>query len=354
MSAHRLFLAAIALAVLPTAVFAKTDTATDLAGRILLQVESRGEAWYVNPVDHRRYYLGRPTDVQRVMSALGLGISDADLGKIPAVNVAGSRGDRALRDRLAGRILLQVESKGEAWYVDPLSKERHPLGRPADAFRLLQTQGLGITTAMLESIPEGRTDLKTVRFSVPFTPQAPFAEWFDVRQQEGCEEASAIMAVKWAKGEPLTLMEARTKILAMADWQQEEYGYYHDTSVQDTADRLIRGFLGYDGIRVVRDIDTYDIIDALEDGKVVVTAINGRTVGNPFFAPPGPLRHMVVVTGYDAATDEFFVHDPGTKNGADFRYAHSAMESSLRDYPSGRYAPIPANVGTAMIAVSKK
>jgi hypothetical protein len=353
MSFVRLILA-LALLAAPAATFAQTTAAMRLSGRILLQVESKGEAWYVNPVDGRRYSLGRPADAQRIMSELGLGVSNADLAKIPAANAVGSRGDTALRSRLAGRILLQVESRGEAWYVDPLSRERHPLGRPADAFRLLQTQGLGISNAELAKIPVGRTDLATVRYDVPFTPQAPFAEWFDARQQEGCEEASVVMAVKWATGDPLTLMEARTRILAMADWQQKEFGYYHDTSVQDTADRLFRSYFRFTDYEVVRDIDAYDIIEALEGGDIVVTAINGRTVGNPFFAPPGPLRHMVVVTGYDADTDEFLVHDPGTKNGADFRYTHAAMAASLRDYPSGRYAPIPPGTGTAMIVVHRK
>lgn len=33
-----------------------------LTGRILLQVESHGEAWYVNQTNLKRYYLGRPSD----------------------------------------------------------------------------------------------------------------------------------------------------------------------------------------------------------------------------------------------------------------------------------------------------
>jgi len=36
-------------------------------GKILLQVEGNGEAWYVNPGDGKRYFLGRPADAFRVM-----------------------------------------------------------------------------------------------------------------------------------------------------------------------------------------------------------------------------------------------------------------------------------------------
>lgn len=51
-------------------------------GRILIQAEGRGEAWYVNPRDAKRYYLGRPEDALRVMSRLGLGISNSDFLKL--------------------------------------------------------------------------------------------------------------------------------------------------------------------------------------------------------------------------------------------------------------------------------
>lgn len=52
------------------------------AGRILLQVENSGEAWYVNPSDLKRYYLGRPSDAIRIMRELSLGISRENLALI--------------------------------------------------------------------------------------------------------------------------------------------------------------------------------------------------------------------------------------------------------------------------------
>lgn len=39
-----------------------------------------------------------------------------------------------LSNRLKGKILLQVESAGEAWYVNPDNEKRYYLGRPSDAF----------------------------------------------------------------------------------------------------------------------------------------------------------------------------------------------------------------------------
>ncbi|MEK7097737.1 MAG: hypothetical protein AAB906_02725, partial [Patescibacteria group bacterium] len=54
-----------------------------LSGRILLQVEANGEAWYVNPSDQKKYYMGRPDDAFDLMRSFGAGITNSDLKKIP-------------------------------------------------------------------------------------------------------------------------------------------------------------------------------------------------------------------------------------------------------------------------------
>jgi len=119
---------------------------------ILLQVEQNGEAWYVDPTTLNRYSLGRPDDALSVMRSVGLGITNADLALIPTAG-SGSTGNVSLKTRLSGRILLQVESHGEAWYVYPKTLERTYLGRPADALAAMSSLGLGITDANLATIP---------------------------------------------------------------------------------------------------------------------------------------------------------------------------------------------------------
>jgi hypothetical protein len=56
--------------------------AKKIAGKIFIQVENRGEAWYISPVDYKKYYLGRPVDMLEAMRKLGLGITNNDLSKI--------------------------------------------------------------------------------------------------------------------------------------------------------------------------------------------------------------------------------------------------------------------------------
>ncbi|OGL69480.1 hypothetical protein A3D60_04140 [Candidatus Uhrbacteria bacterium RIFCSPHIGHO2_02_FULL_47_29] len=121
-----------------------------LAGRILLQVQSKGEAWYVHPITLKRYYLGRPADAFRIMREQGLGITNANLSRVPEASRSGTL-PRSL-NHVSGRILLQVQSKGEAWYIHPVTLKRHYLGRPHDAFRIMREQGLGITDSDLAKI----------------------------------------------------------------------------------------------------------------------------------------------------------------------------------------------------------
>ncbi len=125
--------------------------AKSLSGRILLSVEESGEAWYVNPVDLRRYYLGRPTDAFNIMRQLGLGITESDFQQIAQAEMPVS-GNLDLARRLSGRIILQVEKNGEAWYINPLNLKKYYLGRPTDAFNIMRQLGLGISRHNLAQI----------------------------------------------------------------------------------------------------------------------------------------------------------------------------------------------------------
>lgn len=146
--------------------------ASNLSGRILLDVERNGEAWYIYPKDNKRYYLGRPHDAFAVMRELGLGINEVDFQKIASADME-VEGDLDLAKRLAGLIILQVEKNGEAWYINPLTYKKHYLGRPNDAFKIMRELGLGINRANLarinkNTLDESIDDYSSYRHRVPF------------------------------------------------------------------------------------------------------------------------------------------------------------------------------------------
>ena len=115
-----------------------------LAGMILLQVEQNGQAWYVNPADYKRYYLGRPNDTLTVMKKFGLGVNDSYMS---------SR--TTYPDRLLGKILINVDKGGEAYYVYPKDKKAYFLGRPENAFAVMKQLGLGISNENIRKISVG-------------------------------------------------------------------------------------------------------------------------------------------------------------------------------------------------------
>ncbi len=193
---------------------------------------------------------------------------------------------------------------------------------------------------------------KDVLFDVPFTSQAPFGNWSDPKKQDGCEEAVAIMAVAWARGENLTPKIADGEISKISEFELSEYGHFHDTSANDTAERIFKEYLKYDNIEIRYDIGKNDIKRELYKGNIVIVPTNGQLLGNPYYTPPGPTTHMLVVKGYDVGTKEFITNDPGTRRGESFRYNEDVLEKALFDYPTGSHEKVE-EIRTAMIIVRK-
>lgn len=137
-----------------------------LKGKIMLLVEKEGQAFYLNPKfnngNYEMYYLGRPRDAFEIMRQQGVGISNNDLEKIPvADNYCPSYTPNCGKTNLhnldfansqKGKIFLQVENDGEAWYVNPNNGKRYFLGRPADAFQVMRNLGIGISDSDFDKL----------------------------------------------------------------------------------------------------------------------------------------------------------------------------------------------------------
>lgn len=211
---------------------------------------------------------------------------------------------------------------------------------------------------VLEPVKDKEDDKKeipvkkeNILFDVTFTSQAPFGEWSDPRQQDACEEASALMAVKWARGESFTLEEAKEEILQISKYQTDNFGEYRDTSADDTLARIIHGYFGFKNAEVQKNITKKDIIAELEKGNLVVIPTDGQLLYNPNFTPPGPERHMLVIRGYDYDKKIFITNDPGTRQGKSYKYNEDILFTAIQNYPTGYHEPID-KVEKAMITIS--
>lgn len=196
-------------------------------------------------------------------------------------------------------------------------------------------------------------EIKNVSLEVPFSAQAPFGNWSDVRKQEGCEEAVVIMAMAWVRGEGLTPQEADDRINEISVLEEKELGTFQDTSAKDTVEIIFQKYYKYDNVEIIYEIGKDDIKAELSKGNLILVPTNGRLLMNPNYTPPGPTTHYLLVSGYDPLAKEFITHDPGTRNGEKYRYDEDILESALLDYPTGSHEKIEEEK-TAMIIVRKE
>lgn len=169
----------------------------------------------------------------------------------------------------------------------------------------------------------------SILIEVPFTSQAPFANWDDVHE-ESCEEASLIMVKYALSGDQLTGQVAEAEIQKMKDFQLERYGFYEDSSMRQLK-QLAEDFYGMDNLKIVYDFKKDEIKKQLSQGSILILPAAGRKLGNPNFTPPGPLYHNLVAIGYDG--NKIITNDPGTRKGKKYIYDLDILYEAIHDFP---------------------
>lgn len=203
-------------------------------------------------------------------------------------------------------------------------------------------------------LPQTQKLKESVLIDVPFVAQAPTGDWKNPREQDGCEEAASYMAMLWVKGEkpPQDAKEQEDILLELSDWEETQFGSFHDTSVEDTVSRLYTNFYHYANVKVEKNITADLIKNELSQGKIIQAPFDGRKLNNPFYTAGGPERHNLLIIGYDEKTQEFITNDNGTRHGKNYRYKYEILLNALRDYPTGDHLPITENK-KEMIVISK-
>lgn len=226
---------------------------------------------------------------------------------------------------------------GLGWFLVVSNEERDETPAVADVV-VPPAEPAPVLPAEPEPVSVPVLPTRSLIVGVPFTVQAPSANWSDPVFQDACEEASILMASAWVSGTTLTPRIAEARISALAQYQVKRFGHSVDTSVVDT-DATLRDFFKIETTQVRRGITAMDIQEALADERIVIVPTDGRKLKNPNFRAPGPPRHMLVIVGYDTVTDEFIVNDPGTRKGEGYRYPTSVLMDAILDYETGKHAP---------------
>lgn len=208
------YLFAILLSLLPVHfALAKTSSLFDrLKGRILLQVQAKGQAWYVDPESGtKRVALSDPETALNFFRADSKSIKNQDLTKIKIdlstlsgidkdndglpddleksigtdftqvdtdgdgysdkVELANGYDplgngrlvfDSNIANKYKGWALVQTESKNEIWYVDPVGGQRYLLNNATAVSRMIRKLGLGINNSNLNLIKEVKVEIPKI------------------------------------------------------------------------------------------------------------------------------------------------------------------------------------------------
>lgn len=164
--------------------------------------------------------------------------------------------------------------------------------------------------------------------NVPFTSQAPLANW-DAIFKEACEEAASLMVHYYYQNKIFTPEIATAEILKMVDWQNKSFSGHFDLTAKETA-QMIREYFAYNGVEVIDNPDIDLIKWHIACGRPIIVPAAGQQLNNPYFRTPGPIYHMLVIKGYTET--QFITNDPGTKHGEDFLYDYSIVMNALHDW----------------------
>jgi len=179
---------------------------------------------------------------------------------------------------------------------------------------------------------ESKSDLtipaQEIFILVPFTTQAPYAVW-DEYHEEACEEASLIMLKYFLDQKKLNPEIAEKEIQALIDFQIKKYGDYRDSTAQELVG-LAKDFYGMKNLEVVYDFTKDDLKKYLAEGKPIIIPAAGRLLGNPYFTPPGPLYHNLVLVGYNK--NRIITNDPGTRRGEGYTYDIDILYNAIHDF----------------------
>lgn len=170
-----------------------------------------------------------------------------------------------------------------------------------------------------------------IHYDVPFTSQAPFRNW-GMPYQEACEEAAVLITMRYFDNQGFRdKYDARDALLKIIDWEKQNFGFYKDSSATTTA-KIITDFYNYKNVKINYKITIEKIKKELAEGNLIIIPVAGRNLENPYFTPPGPIYHNLVIIGYNDEKEIFYTNDPGIMSGKDFKYSYQNIIESIADW----------------------
>jgi hypothetical protein len=212
----------------------------------------------------------------------------------------------------------------------PLAVERDdiPLATPIEQTNEPTTTSYQLQTTSSPSLPT------SFNLFVPFTSQAPHADWSQP-YQDACEEASLLTVHYFWSDQTFTPEKADVEIKKLVAFENDQLGSpdgYKDTDASTTA-WIVEKYWPQYQTKVVYDWTIQDVEAEVSAGRPVIVFFYGKALGNPYYRNDGPLYHALVIKGY--TPDSFITNDVGTRRGADYVYNKQVLLDASHDWNGG-------------------
>lgn len=112
-------------------------------GGVVYSAKDDPELFYIDPASRYKYCLNSSYDTFQVMRGLGLGIRHSLLQKYS---------NSTFPYYLSGKILLDVQKKGQAYYIDPKNRKSISLGDPDTAYVKISKAAQPVTEGNLARV----------------------------------------------------------------------------------------------------------------------------------------------------------------------------------------------------------
>ncbi len=161
--------------------------------------------------------------------------------------------------------------------------------------------------------------------SVPFTVQAPFANW--TVHEESCEEAAILMYHQYLienSSSNLDQLEVDKDIRAMKTWQKNNYGEEPDLSIIKLG-KFANDYYKYK-YSIVNNGTKENIKELISQGSPVLVPVMTHSLENPHYGRDNTY-HILLIKGYDSLG--VITNDAGIKDGKDYHYTWEVLFSAI-------------------------
>lgn len=175
----------------------------------------------------------------------------------------------------------------------------------------------------LQPVNEPKVLKPSVFLTVPYTVQAPFANWNI--HEESCEEAALLMAHYYLTSEKfvedrIPNTRANSEIIDLVNWQKSNYNGEFDLDMP-TLGKLFKDYYGHN-FEVKKNVTDKEIKESLSVGELVIVPVMTHSLDNPHYGPQ-TTYHVLVLVGYENGF--VIANDPGIKEGKGYKYTWETL-----------------------------